>query len=110
MQQQAPGNNLTLKAKTKVVSGVPILYGERLVIPSVSVAAGRFFAAEKRGTFTHFDDMLADGVTPDYTGEKAYYILEDEKLTTAKTTNNKANVHVGYFVTNFDEPAFDLGV
>ena len=110
MFQQCDGKNLTLIAKEKVTSGEPILHGTRLIVPTVTTEKGRPFAAEKRGMFRGHEDVIADGVTPDYEGENAYWIIADSKLTTAKTTDSKANLHVGYFVANFNENAFELGI
>lgn len=110
MFQQSDGKNLTLIAKEKVMSGVPILHGSRLIVPIRTTDKGRPFAAETRGVFRGHEDLIADGVEPDYDGENAYWIIADGKLTTAKTTDSKANLHVGYFVANFNENAFELGI
>ncbi|MFL7036486.1 capsid cement protein [Vibrio lentus] len=110
MHQQAEGKNLTLIAAAKITSGEPMLYGARVVIPTVTVEAGRPFAAETSGVYLGVEDHIVDGLTPDYEGENAYWIVADSKLTTAKTTDSKANLHVGYFVTNFNEQALELGI
>lgn len=110
MHQQSPGKNLTLIATADVLAGVPITYGSRLIVPNATVKAGRPFSAETSGMFTGHDDHLADGVKPDYQGENAYWIVADSKLTTTKTTDSKTNLHVGYFVANFDEKTFELGI
>ena len=110
MYQQSEGKNLTLIATADLLAGVPITYGSRLIVPNVTVKAGRAFSAETSGIFLGHDDYLADGVTPDYQGESAYWIVADSKLTTAKTTDKNTNLHVGYFVKNLKENAFELGI
>lgn len=98
MQHVANGVTLALIAPTGgVKAGVAYMHGEMFVVPTKTADAGANFEAYRTGNYEGFEDQLADGVTPDFEGEAAYWILADNKLTTTKTTDSKNNVKVGYF-------------
>lgn len=103
MRLGSNGFSLALKAPAGgVTEGKALMMGELLIVPTKTVKEGQDFEAYKQGNFENFQDQLADGVTPSYAGESAYW--KDGKLTTAKT----GAIKVGYFVTAHDAPTLHL--
>lgn len=103
MRQGSPGNTLTITAPTGgFKEGVATMLGELFVVPTKAAKENQHVTVYIKGNFEDFQDQLADGVTPNYAGEAAYW--KDGKLTNLKT----GAVKVGYFVTAHDAPTLHL--
>lgn len=103
MRHITNGITLALIAPTGgVKEGVPYMHGEMFVVPTKEADEGQNFEAYRSGNYEEFESLLADGISPEFNGEAAYW--KDNKLTTLKT----AAVKVGYFANLHGFPALHL--
>lgn len=91
------GKNITVPAPAGgVTKGVPIKFGDMVLLPAETAKEGQMFTGEFSGVFGGM--KLDEGVAPKYAGEKAFLKKDTNVLTTVAT----ANTHCGFFVTTPD--------